>query len=59
MSERILISSLSAEEIEQNFENTDFFSDIMAGLEEALAFEKSEAKAAKMTEAEITPPCIV
>lgn len=46
MSERILTSSLSAEEIEQNFKNTDFFSGIMAGLEEALAYEKGEAKAA-------------
>ncbi len=59
MSERILTSSLSAEEIEQNFKNTDFFSDIMAGLEESLAYEKGEAKAAKMTEAEITTPRIV
>ena len=39
-------STLSEEEIAQNFENTDFFSGIMAGLEEALAFEKGTAKAA-------------
>ena len=38
-------SSLSAAEIEDNFKNTDLFSGIMAGLEEALAYEKGEAKA--------------
>ena len=39
-------SALSEEEITKNFENIDFFSGIMAGLEEALAFEKGTAKAA-------------
>lgn len=39
-------STLSEEEIEKNFENIDFFSGIMAGLEEALAYEKGSAKAA-------------
>ena len=36
--------TLSDEEIAKNFENIDFFSGIMAGLEEALAFEKGNAK---------------
>ena len=39
-------SSLSDEEIKANFENVDFFSGIMSGLEEALAYEKGAAKAA-------------
>jgi len=38
-------STLSNEEIEANFKNIDFFSGIMAGLEEALAYEKGTAKA--------------
>ncbi|MGN1110344.1 MAG: helix-turn-helix domain-containing protein [Oscillospiraceae bacterium] len=46
MTEPIFKSSLSIEEIENNFKDTDFFSGIMSGLEEALAFEKSTAKAA-------------
>ena len=40
-------STLSEEEIAKNFENTDFFSGIMAGLEEALAFEKGTTIARK------------
>lgn len=36
-------SSLSNEEIENNFKNIDFFSGIMEGLEEALAYEKGKA----------------
>lgn len=39
-------SSLSAEEIENNFKNMDIFTGIMEGLEEALAFEKGKASAA-------------
>lgn len=38
-------SSLSMEEIEKNFEGVDFFSGLMAGLEEAIAYEKGEAAA--------------
>lgn len=38
-----LTSTLSNEEIEQNFSNIDFFSGIMSGLEEALAYEKGSA----------------
>ena len=33
-------SALSMEEIENNFKNIDFFSGLMEGLEEALAYEK-------------------
>ena len=36
-------STLSNEEIEQNFRNIDMFSGIMSGLEEALAYEKGSA----------------
>lgn len=38
-------SSLSIEEIEDNFKNIDFFSGIMDGLNEALAYEKGKASA--------------
>ena len=38
-------SSLSTEEIENNFKNIDFFSSIMEGLNEALAYERGEAVA--------------
>ena len=39
-------SSLSDAEIKNNFKDIDFFSGIMEGLEEALAYEKGSAKAA-------------
>ena len=45
MKELEFTSTLSNEEIEQNFEDIDFFSGIMAGLEEALAYEKGTSKA--------------
>lgn len=32
-------SSLSAEQIDENFKNIDFFSGVMSGLEEALKYE--------------------
>ncbi len=38
-------SSLSMEEIEKNFKDVDFFSGIMDGLEEALAYTKGKAAA--------------
>ena len=41
-----LKSKYSEEEILANFEGVDFFEGIMAGLEEALAYEKGTAKAA-------------
>jgi len=40
MDELKLQSSLSPEEIDKNFEDMDFFSDLMNGLEEALAYSK-------------------
>lgn len=46
MADIIMQASLTDEEIAKNFEGVDFFSGIMAGLEEALAYEKGEAKAA-------------
>lgn len=38
-------STLSIEEIEDNFKDVDFFSGIMDGLQEALAYEKGKAAA--------------
>lgn len=38
-------SSLSMEEIQNNFENVDFFSGMMEGLREALAYKEGTAKA--------------
>ena len=46
MAERRIKSALSDAEIKANFENIDFFSGMMSGLEEALAYEKGSAKAA-------------
>ncbi len=46
MTEHILKSTLSDEEIKANFKDTDYFSGILTGLEEALAYEKGSAKAA-------------
>lgn len=45
MSEIRFKSSLTVEEIEDNFKNVDFFSGIMEGLTEALAYEKGKASA--------------
>lgn len=45
MSELRFESSLSIEEIENNFKDVDFFSGIMDGLEEALAYTKGKAAA--------------
>lgn len=38
-------SNLSMEEIQDNFKNVDFFSGIMEGLQEALAYKQGKAKA--------------
>ena len=48
MKEITFNSSLSDSEIEANFKEIDLFSGIMAGLEEALAYEKGKAKAATL-----------
>lgn len=45
MSELTFKSSLTPEEIEENFKNVDFFSGIMDGLQEALAYSKGKASA--------------
>ena len=45
MSELKLRSSLTMDEIEDNFKDIDFFSSLMDGLQEALAFEKGKAAA--------------
>lgn len=45
MSEIRFESSLTNEEIEKNFEGIDFFSGIMEGLNEALAYEKGKSNA--------------
>jgi putative transcriptional regulator len=44
--ELTLQSNLSMQQIEDNFKNVDFFSGVMEGLEEALAYEKGSARAA-------------
>lgn len=45
MSEIRFKSSLTVEEIEENFKEIDFFSGIVEGLNEALAYEKGKASA--------------
>ena len=45
MAELEFTSSLSNEEIEENFRDIDLFTSIMLGLEEALAYEKGVGKA--------------
>ena len=45
MSEPIFKSSLSMVEIEANFKDVDFFSGVMEGLEEALAYKRGKASA--------------
>ena len=42
MTEPEFTSTLSNEEIDENFSGIDFFSGIMSGLEEALAYEKAQ-----------------
>ena len=39
-------SNLSEAEIENNFKDIDYYSEIMSGLEEVLAYEKGTARAA-------------
>ncbi len=45
MSELRLKSSLTTEEVENNFKDVDFFSGVMDGLQEALAHKKGKAAA--------------
>lgn len=55
MSEIRFKSSLTDEEIERNFENIDFFSGIMEGLNEALAYEKGKASAETFARKKLLP----
>lgn len=50
----VLKSKLSIKEIEANFKGVDFFAGFMAGLDEALAYEKGDARAATVMSAEDT-----
>ena len=49
MNEPVFKSSLSMEQIDSNFENMDFFGELMDGLTEALAYSKGQAKADTFT----------
>lgn len=49
MDELHLKSAYSMDEIEENFKDVDFFSEIMDGLTEALAFTKGQAAADTFT----------
>ena len=48
-------SSLTTEQIEENFKDIDFFSGIMEGLNEALAYEKGKANAETFTRKQSLP----
>ncbi len=48
MSDLVFQSSLTMDEIEENFKDVDFFSGLMEGLQEALAYEKGTAAAATL-----------
>lgn len=45
MTDPVFRSSLTMDEIENNFKDTDFFSGIMEGLQEALAYKNGKAAA--------------
>ena len=45
MTDPVFRSSLPMDEIENNFKDTDFFSGIMEGLQEALAYKNGKAAA--------------
>lgn len=55
MSEIRFESSLTTEQIEENFKDIDFFSGIMEGLNEALAYEKGKANAETFTRKQSLP----
>jgi putative transcriptional regulator len=62
MPDLFLSSSLTDDEIAENFKSIDFFSGIMSGLEEALAYEKGHAKAATIVRKRSLPevdPCVI
>ena len=47
MSEIVLKSRLTQEEIEANFEGVDLYSGLMEGLEQALAYKQGDPDASK------------
>ena len=49
MSELCFTSSLSMEEIEENFKDVNYFEGLMGGLQETLAFERGEMQARTRT----------
>lgn len=55
MSEPRLKSSLSMKEIEENFKDTDFFAEVMEGLNEALAHSKGKASAKTVERKRLLP----
>ena len=55
MSEIRFESSLTTEQIEENFKDIDFFSGIIEGLNEALAYEKGKANAETFTRKQSLP----
>lgn len=55
MSEIKFKSSLTVEEIDNNFKNIDCFEGIMEGLKEALAYEKGKASAETFTRKQSLP----
>ena len=48
-------SSLTTEQISDNFKNTDFFQNIMASLNEALAYEKGTVRPETFTRKQSLP----
>lgn len=55
MADLVFQSSLTMEEIEDNFKDVDFFSGIMEGLQEALAYEKGTAAAETFARKRLLP----
>ena len=49
MNEPVFRSNLTMKEVEENFENMDFFGELMKGLTEALAYSKGQAAADTFT----------
>ncbi len=49
MSRKVFKSKLGIDEIEGNFRDVDFFNGLEEGLDEALAYEKGNAKAGTLT----------
>ena len=56
MFDPVFKSSLTPEEIEANFKNTDFFAGIMDGLQDALAYARGKATPETIVSAQCSPP---